>query len=313
MVAIALGGDSEIEQNSSTKEERMGLEVKVLDLGDIELDTSFLVLALEPGQAQQVPTLGFLITGGEAPIVVDTGFSDPSIMGNLGMKGWWRDGQGMEGQLARHGLEMKDVRYVLHTHLHIDHAGYDDQFPLDDTTVVINRRELEYSVSGLMGEQYPAPYIKHLVDRLHHPGALRLLDLDVVDYEEIIPGVRCVAAGGHTEGSMNILVDTDEGVACICGDVIYDIAHQLIEPHLQVMELDPAVTGNHGGSKRGEKAAIRKALVGARYVLPAHDRPGVVEAGRIVGRTFDSTPGPLISNDEFPGKLTRDHKQAAPA
>ena len=148
----------------------MGLEVKVLDLGDIELDTSFLVLALEPGQAQQVPTLGFLITGGEAPIVVDTGFSDPSIMGNLGMTGWWRDEQGMEKQLAKHGLEMKDVRYVLHTHLHIDHAGYDDQFPMDGTTVVINRRELEYSVSGLMGEQYPAPYIKHLVDRLHHPG-----------------------------------------------------------------------------------------------------------------------------------------------
>ena len=86
--------------------------------------------------------------------------------------------------------------------------------------------------------------------------------------------MRCVAAGGHTEGSMNILVDTDEGVACICGDVIYDIAHQLVDPHLQVMELDPAVTGNHGGSKRGEKAAIRKALVGARFVLPAHDRPG---------------------------------------
>jgi glyoxylase-like metal-dependent hydrolase (beta-lactamase superfamily II) len=291
----------------------MGLEVKVLDLGDIELDTSFLVLALEPGQAQQVPTLGFLITGGEAPIVVDTGFSDPSIMGNLGMTGWWRGEQGMEKQLARHGLEMKDVRYVLHTHLHIDHAGYDDQFPMDGTTVVINRRELEYSVSGLMGEQYPAPYIKHLVDRLHHRGALRLLDLEVVDYEEIIPGVRCVAAGGHTEGSMNILVDTDEGVACICGDVIYDIAHQLVDPHLQVMELDPAVTGNHGGSKRGEKAAIRKALSGARFVLPAHDRPGVVEHGRIVGRTFDSTPGPLIANEDFPGKLTSDHKAAAPA
>jgi len=291
----------------------MGLEVKVLDLGDIELDTSFLVLALEPGQAQQVPTLGFLITGGEAPIVVDTGFSDPSIMGNLGMTGWWRDEQGMEKQLAKHGLEMKDVRYVLHTHLHIDHAGYDDRFPMDGTTVVINRRELEHSVSGLMGEQYPAPYIKHLVDRLHHPGALRLLDLDVVEYEEIIPGVRCVAAGGHTEGSMNILVDTDEGVACICGDVIYDIAHQLVDPHLQVMELDPAVTGNHGGSKRGEKAAIRKALSGARFVLPAHDRPGVVEHGRIVGRTFDSAPGPLIANDDFPGKLTSDHEAGAPA
>jgi hypothetical protein len=79
------------------------------------------------------------------------------------------------------------------------------------------------------------------------------------------------------------------------------------------MELDPAVTGNHGGSKRGEKAAIRKTLVGSRFVLPAHDRPGVVEAGRIIGRTFESTPGPLIPNDEFPGKLTSHHKEMAPA
>jgi len=54
----------------------MGLEVHVLDLGDIELDTSFLVLAHDPGRAQQVPTFGFLITGGETPIVVDTGFSE---------------------------------------------------------------------------------------------------------------------------------------------------------------------------------------------------------------------------------------------
>jgi glyoxylase-like metal-dependent hydrolase (beta-lactamase superfamily II) len=285
----------------------MGLEVKVLDLGDIELDTSFLVLAQDPGRRQQVPTFGFLITGGEAPIVVDTGFSHPEIMHNLGMEGWWRDGQGMEQQLARHGLKMPDVKYILHTHLHIDHAGYDAQFPMDGTTVVINRRELEFSVSGLMGEQYPAEYIKHLVDRLHHPGALRLLDLDLFEVEEIIPGVRVQAAGGHTDGSMNILVDTDEGLACICGDVLYDIHFQLTERHLQVMADDPAVTGNHAGSKRAEKAAIRKAISGARYVLPAHDRPAVLERGKVVGRTFDSVPGPLISNDEWPGKLTRDH------
>src|SRR3954462_6794953 len=292
----------------------MGLEVKVLDLGDIELDTSFLVLALEPGQAQQVPTLGFLITGGEAPIVVDTGFSDPSIMGNLGMTGWWRDEQGMEKQLAKHGLEMTDIRYVLHTHLHIDHAGYDSHFPMDGTTVVINRRELEYSVSGLMGEQYPAPYMKHLADRLHHPGALRLLDREVVAEEEIIPGVRVQAAGGHTEGSMNVLVDTDEGRACICGDGIYDVVYQLNEPPLQVMADDPAVTGNHGGSKRAEKGAIRKSLIGNRFVLPAHDRPAVLDgSGHVVGRTLDSVPGPLISNEEWPGKLTRDNQKVPAA
>jgi glyoxylase-like metal-dependent hydrolase (beta-lactamase superfamily II) len=54
----------------------------------------------------------------------------------------------MEPQLEKHGLKMEDVRYVLHTHLHIDHAGYDDHFPMDGTTVVINRKELEYSASA---------------------------------------------------------------------------------------------------------------------------------------------------------------------
>jgi hypothetical protein len=41
--------------------------------------------------------------------------------------------------------------------------------------------------------------------------------------DEIAPGIVCEAAGGHTEGSMNILVETAEGTACICGDVVYDI------------------------------------------------------------------------------------------
>jgi glyoxylase-like metal-dependent hydrolase (beta-lactamase superfamily II) len=287
----------------------MGLEVKVLDLGDIELDASFLVLGHDMGERVIVPTFGFLITGGETPIVVDTGFSHPEIMGNLGMRGWYNGDQGMERQLAKHGLSYGDVGYVLHTHLHIDHAGEDDRFP-SSTVVVINRRELEYSVSGLMGEQYPAPYVKHLVDRLHEPGALRLLDLEMAGGEPIIPGVTCVAAGGHTDGSMNVLVETDDGVACICGDVIYDVHHQIHEPHLQVMHMDMAVTGNHGGSLRDEKAAVRRALNSGRWVFPAHDRGAVVEGGRIAGRVFDGTAAPLIPNERFPGKTTGEWEAA---
>jgi glyoxylase-like metal-dependent hydrolase (beta-lactamase superfamily II) len=287
----------------------MGLEVKVLDLGDIELDASFLVLGHDMGVRLEIPTFGFLITGGDTGIVVDTGFSHPEVMGNLGMKGWYHGDQGMEKQLAKHGLEMGDVGMVLHTHLHIDHAGRDKDFPMS-TPVVINRRELEHSVSGLMGEQYPAEYIKHLIDRLHTPGALRLLDLELSGPEEVAPGVWCEAAGGHTEGSMNVIVETDEGRACICGDVIYDIQNQLVEPHLQVMHMDMQITGNHSPSTRSEKAAMRKALNSGRFVLPVHDRPGVVEAGRIVGRTFDSCPGPIHAVEEFPGPLTAAYEQA---
>ena len=281
----------------------MGLEIKVLDLGDIELESSFLVLGHDCGVKLEVPTFGFLILGGETPIVVDTGFSRPEIMGNLGMKGFYKGDQGMSKQLAKHGVSESDVGYILHTHLHIDHAGKDSEFPMD-TVVVINRRELEYSVSGIMGEQYPAEYVKHLVDRLHTPGAMRLLDLELAGPEEIIPGVRCEVAGGHTEGSMNVLVDTDEGTACICGDVIYDVVNQLINPFHQIMHMDPAVTGNQGTSKRQEKGAIRKAVNSGRFVVPLHDRPAVIEHGRVVGRLFDSIPGRIIDNDDFPGPMT---------
>ena len=282
----------------------MGLEVKLLDLGDIELESSFLVLGNDMGIRKDVPTFGYLITGGEAPIVIDTGFSHPEIMENLGMKGYYHGDQGMDKQLAKYGVSKADVGMILHTHLHIDHAGQDDQFSMD-TPVVINRRELEYSVSGIMGEQYPAPYIKHLVDRLHEPGSLRLLDLEIAGPEQVAPGVWCEAAGGHTEGSMNVIVETEGGRVCICGDVIYDVHKQINEPWLQVMHMDMAVTGNQGTSKREEKAAIRKALNSGRFVCPIHDRPAVVEAGRVVGRVKEDLPGgEIIANEDYPGPLS---------
>jgi len=42
----------------------MALEIKILDYGDIELESSFLVLGRDCGRTRRVPTLGFLILGG---------------------------------------------------------------------------------------------------------------------------------------------------------------------------------------------------------------------------------------------------------
>ena len=65
----------------------MPLEIKVLDYGDIELESSFLVLGRGCGRTARVPVYGFLITGGKYPIVVDTGYRDNAIMESLGMRG----------------------------------------------------------------------------------------------------------------------------------------------------------------------------------------------------------------------------------
>lgn len=273
----------------------MALEIKVLDYGDIELESSFLVLGRDCGRTRRVFTFGFLILGGPWPIVVDTGFRSNQIMETLGMRGLQFHENMIENQLARHGVKMGDVRFVLHTHLHIDHAGKDDLFPMN-TTVGINRRELEYSVSGLMHPQYPLPDIKHLLDRLHTRHAMRLFDLEITGPVEICPGVYVEAANAHTEGSMNVIVDTAEGRAIICGDVIYDFNDQIVEPFHELHAFEPRVTGNHGTSKRAEKASIKKLLSGARFLLPVHDRPALIEGSQVVGRLQDSVPGPIVQS-----------------
>jgi glyoxylase-like metal-dependent hydrolase (beta-lactamase superfamily II) len=150
-----------------------------------------------------------------------------------------------------------------------------------------------------MGEQYPAEYVKHHIDRLHTPGALRLLDLELSGPDEIYDGIVCEAAGGHTEGSMNIHVETAEGTACICGDVIYDIQNQIVEPWHQVLAFEPQTTGNHTLTKRGEKAAIKKALNSGTFVLPIHDFPARVDHGRVVARLNHEVPGTEWPVEEF--------------
>jgi hypothetical protein len=120
-----------------------------------------------------------------------------------------------------------------------------------------------------------------------------------------MPGVFLEAAGAHTEGSMNVHVDTAEGRATICGDVIYDFNDQIVTPFHSFGPEEYQVTGNHGGSKRGEKGAIRKLMYsGAKFLLPVHDKPAKVENGRVVGRMDMAVPGPVSQSvprrDWFP-------------
>ena len=87
---------------------------------------------------------------------------------------------------------------------------------------------------------------------------------------------------------MNVHVHTAEGVATICGDVIYDINDQIVEPFRQNNDGEPQTTGNHGMTKRAEKAAIKKVLANASFILPVHDRPAKVEDGAVVGAAAGS-------------------------
>lgn len=95
---------------------------------------------------------------------------------------------------------------------------------------------------------------------------------------------------------MNVIVETAEGLACICGDVIYDFHDQIIEPARQTQFMEPQVTGNHAGSKRAEKGAIKKLLNTYRFLCVVHDKPAVIEHQQVVARLGMQVPGPTVQS-----------------
>ena len=270
-----------------------------LDFGSVRVDASMLVRGRAPGTLVDVPAQGYLITGNHAPILVDAGYRDPSVLGSGGTV---TVEQGFEAQLANHGVVPAELGYVAVTHLHRDHAGYLDKVPMS-IPVVVNRAELECAFSGLQGLAYARDDLLHLVHRMYTPGALRVLDLQPGISVELEPGIDVVASGGHTRGSVNVLVTTTKGIAVLVGDLLYDLEGSLlsqpsdtpaagVQPYAFALE-EPAPTNNFTPSVAEEIAAI-KAVLKHQFILPAHDRPGVLSGGHLVGRIDGPTvPGPV--------------------
>ena len=129
-------------------------KIKVLDLGDLGgIDSSFLVNKYKPGTVIGVPCYAYLIVGETIPpILVDTGVKENQldIMNRLGMSCTQRPDQKISYQLAKYGLDISDIEIVLHTHLHIDHAGNDRLFT--NAKIIFPRKEMMFSVADIMDE-----------------------------------------------------------------------------------------------------------------------------------------------------------------
>lgn len=272
----------------------MSLTVHTLNLGDIGGDRAFLVRGVPPGEGVTVPANAFLVLGGEVPVLVDSGTRSDEAIAALGMVPSGDPEQTLQAQLALHGLEPGDIGMVIQTHLHIDHAGGLEAFPMS-TPVVVNRAELGFAFSGVQAHFYVREDLAHVLERMYTPGALAILDLEISGPVTVAPGIRCQATGGHTDGSLSVLVDTDAGVANICADVVYTVQDSLVDRIGQLQALEPQTSNNFSTANVAEKAAIKRALESGRFLLPSHDRQGaVVEHGRVVGRIGSTVSGPVL-------------------
>ncbi|MGZ5308193.1 MAG: MBL fold metallo-hydrolase [Solirubrobacterales bacterium] len=143
------------------------------------------------------------------------------------------------GAMQQLGVEPHQVKDVILTHLHFDHAEGLAAWPQRKTWV--HRIETE------------APYAQIVA------GVTELANLEILEGEEgeIEPGLRWILTPGHSDGLITLLVDTDDGLVAIASDCVGPLPEyfdqmelpedfgpereQLLEQWRRIRDLDPAV------------------------------------------------------------------------
>jgi N-acyl homoserine lactone hydrolase len=217
--------------------------------------------------SEPLPIYTWLIEHPEGLVVVDTG-ETARVM----QPGWFprwhpyfklavrfdvEPEQEIGPQLQALGHDPADVRWVVLTHLHTDHAGGIPHFPQSE--IVITRTEWD-DASGFKGKLNG--YLPQ-----HRPDWLapRLIDPDENGLPLTEAGdLRIVATPGHTNGHVSVVLADGDSTIFFAGDTSYD----------QQLMLDGAVDGVCPDEEAARATLERiRALAAERPLvyLPTHD------------------------------------------
>jgi glyoxylase-like metal-dependent hydrolase (beta-lactamase superfamily II) len=223
---------------------------------------------------EPLPILAWLIEHPEGLIVVDTGETSRAEQEGyfpawhpyyrFGLRESVRAEQEIGPQIERLGFSTGDVRRVVLTHLHTDHAGGIHHFP--DSEILVSRTELEHA-SGTLGKL--RGYLPHRWPDWFSPTPV---DFDGSAFGPITAAQPLTAAGdivlvstpGHTPGHMSVAVDLGEQLVILAGDASYT----------QQLMLDGTADGvtNDPGNATATLAALRSIAESRPTVyLPSHD------------------------------------------
>jgi glyoxylase-like metal-dependent hydrolase (beta-lactamase superfamily II) len=134
------------------------------------------------------------------------------------------EGDALPDQLRKRGVDPGDVKLVLMTHLHIDHASGVSQFP--QATFVVTQREWNAATDG---PGLKGGYVSRQFD---HAFDWRTIDFDgdeVSSYKSFgrtldlfgDGSIRLAYTPGHTLGHMSIVLRTAGPEFLIVGDAAY--------------------------------------------------------------------------------------------
>jgi N-acyl homoserine lactone hydrolase len=147
-----------------------------------------------------IPDLFFLIVHPKGLVLYDTGLNvdiwPPEAKESITQ----RPEQMVDKQLAKLGYAPGDVKYVIMSHLHSDHAGGMSLFP--DATFIVRKSELR---AAWWPERFQWAY--RLEDYRDTRG-FNFIELDDhEDFDVFLDGsVVCIDTKGHTQGHQSLIV-----------------------------------------------------------------------------------------------------------
>ena len=163
-------------------------------------------------------------------------------------------------EIAR-GLSPADIDLTVMTHAHWDHAENFDLF--DHAPMLIHSDELKYARKPHRNDWATPRWTAAMID-------FQSRVQEVEEGYEIEPGIRIMHAPGHSPGSMVVIVDTDNGVAAVTGDVLHYAT-------VALSRVNPLVFWSREQATR----SIDRILETADSIYPGHDRPFRLVKGEV--------------------------------
>jgi glyoxylase-like metal-dependent hydrolase (beta-lactamase superfamily II) len=184
-----------------------------------------------------------LVEHSDGLVLIDTGIGNKEDEKFRGIYGVDNAGAGgrtqLEDALRKLGHGPDDIRWVINTHLHFDHAGGNTwrdpagriapAFP--KARYVVQRGELEFARHT--NERTAGSYLKHNFEGV----SFTLLEGE----GEPLPGIRCLPTPGHVPFHTSILIESGGERVCFLADLVPTSAH-LPLPWIMGYDLEPLVT-----------------------------------------------------------------------
>lgn len=243
LVAVA---ELPVEARPSRRLEKLGIYTRVVNGMKVHAITcgwikyrnahihSFLrpyFVILDPTWSGWLPIFSWVIEHPEGTIVIDTGetarASHPEHIKGAGMNGWLNrrlarvdvnEGSDIQAQLKHLGIDPHDVRWVILTHLHLDHAGGIEFFPKSE--ILVSHMEYVRPYAFVEGV-YPSWFKPNLIGHFDDIGGVFGNGHVLTKAGDVI----IVPTPGHTLNHQSVILKTAEGDLFFAGDASFNTEH----------------------------------------------------------------------------------------